>query len=601
MGKVGLESGEIKDRPEFIHVIIERMARERAHEIAVRCGDDTLTYDELSRRSSFLALRMAQEGVVPGDIVAILLERSVEIVVSILAVLKAGAAFLPLDPHYPEDRLAWMVDDAQVRLVISQSSVSHRFGSIKYKTILVDELAEEGETFPLEPALVDQDPAYVIYTSGSTGRPKGVVISHRNIHFSNQARLEYYSKQPGKFILVASIAVDGALAVIFWTLSTGGELLIAEESERKDVSKISRLIKSHQVTHIMCLPSLYSLLLEEYENLQGLQVVIVAAETCPMELVIRHEKWMPAAELFNEYGPTEATVWCTVYRCRATEIKTIVPIGKAIPCYRVYLLDEFVRPVPEGEKGEIYIAGEGIGLGYLNQPELTSQKFLRDPFHRVEVSRMYRTGDFGRLNQSGEIEFLGRLDGQVKIRGHRVELEEIQSILGKHESVKECVVLPKCDSSAHCCISAFVTLRQDFVTSESDLKLFLQKKVPEFMVPSFFFILDAMPLSPNGKIDRQKLLLMQDSSKTRVFVSPQSPMEIRLADIWKEVLQVDRAGVDDHFFDLGGDSLKALRVVSKIRSHLKIQLSLSEIFNRPTISSLGHYLQTRKPSLSTDA
>ena len=419
--------------PVPVHELFHEAAQKKPHAAAVRCGNQELDYGELDRRSGRLARVLQTMGVGPNVPVALCLDRSVEMIVGILAVLKAGGAYVPLDPTNPRQRLELILDDCQAQGAAHAAGFGWRFAiSAKVPTILVDavlpETESEMDTYEAGGS-GPQDLAYILYTSGSTGTPKGVQVTHRNLAHSTQARLSYYKDSPERFLLLSSYAFDSSVAGIFHTLTTGGTLVIPPADFRWETEQLTGLIFENKITHTLTFPSLYGEVLDGAgaDRLRSLRSVIVAGEACPRQLVNLHYEILPQASLFNEYGPTEATVWSTVFECEPGGSESSVPIGRPIANTRIYLLDRHMQPVPWAVPGELYIGGEGVARGYLNQTALTEMSFVRDPFSSNSDSRLYRTGDLARYLPDGSIEFLGRRDLQVKIRGLRVELDEIET------------------------------------------------------------------------------------------------------------------------------------------------------------------------------
>ncbi|HMQ53454.1 MAG TPA: amino acid adenylation domain-containing protein, partial [Anaerolineae bacterium] len=441
-----------------LHQLIEAIADRQPHASAVQFLQDRLTYGELERRANQVAHYLATRGVKPGTLVGICLERSLELVVAILGVLKAGGAYVPLDPAYPAERLAYIVIDTGMPLLFVPAGWSTGPALNHVETVCLAEqwpsISQHSGDRPNSPVTA-ADLAYVIYTSGSSGQPKGVPITHRNIVHSTSARLAYYPEPITTFLLLSSVAFDSSLAGLFGTLAQGGTLLLPPPGGEKDVHQIAMLTALYQVSHTLCLPSLYSLVLSYAKpgQLDSLKAVIVAGEACPVELANRHHRLLPQTALYNEYGPTEATVWATAYRVPADLTEPSVPIGRPIANTRLYLLDASRQLVPIGVPGELYIGGAGLAQGYLNRPELTQEKFIEAktlPFsldgppglHSNGLRpRLYRTGDLARYRPDGTIEFLGRVDHQVKIRGYRVELDEIEAALRQHPAVADAAVV----------------------------------------------------------------------------------------------------------------------------------------------------------------
>ena len=425
-----------------IHQLIEAQVDKTPDAPAVVFQGQTLTYGELNQWAERLAGVLRSHGVVPGERVALCLNPSLERIVSILAVFKAGAAYVPLDPAYPAARISYCLEDTNPKLLLTQRSVN--LPEMSVPLVYLDEKYAEEPSLEssVSPAQPD-DLAYIIYTSGSTGQPKGVMVSHRNLVHSTMARFQVYPEPVGRFLLLSSIAFDSSVAGIFWTLCQGGTLVLPPERIEQDLHQLASLIAQQKVTHTLCVPTLYSLLLEStnLQQLSTLRTVVVAGEACPRSLAQQHYAKLPATDLYNEYGPTETTVWCTAYRV-PTELRPgPVAIGRAIPNTQIYLLNEDLQLVPTGAVGEIYVGGDGVTRGYLNQPEKTAAVFIVPEDGGQCSPYLYKTGDLARYRADGLLEWLGRCDRQVKIRGHRIELGEIEDALREQEGVQEAVVV----------------------------------------------------------------------------------------------------------------------------------------------------------------
>lgn len=429
-----------------IHHFIEKQARAQPGKIAVAAKGQQLTYFDLNKKAEQLAARLQSLGVGANMLVGLCTERSFEMITGILAILKAGAAYLPIDPEYPKDRVAFMLEDAAVTVVLAQPELMKKLPKTAAQLVGFDEKTSR-PFVPKEVAATDL--AYLIYTSGSTGRPKGVAVTHANLVHSTTARFGFYEEQPGSFLLLSSFAFDSSVAGIFWTLCSGGTLVLPEKRIEQDMERLADIVCQNKVTHTLLLPSLYALLLQHApaEKLASLQAVSVAGEACNADLCKLHFDKMPGTSLYNEYGPTEATVWCIAHKIQPGDVDGAIPIGRPIANTQVFILDKNKQPVPVGVPGELYIGGAGIARGYLNRPQLTAQCFAHSPFtpeqsgQATHHSPLYRTGDLARYRPDGIIEFLGRADQQVKIRGYRIELNEIKAVLQKHPSVKEALVV----------------------------------------------------------------------------------------------------------------------------------------------------------------
>jgi len=588
---------------EFVHKRFELHAEKIPDAIAVKCGDQALSYRELDRRAAKLAHHLRGRGVGPETLVALYLERSLEMIVAILGVLKAGGAYVPLDAAYPRERLEFMLNDCGAAVLLTQSNLPSIKQSFAGSCVVV-RLDSDWDTIAREPAhdttlnSSENDLAYVIYTSGSTGGPKGVQVTHRNLAHSTSARLDYYDDCEEKFLLLSPFTFDSSVAVIFHALCSGGTLVLPRPEFSWESHQLTELISRNHITAILCIPSVYNELLQggDAGRLSSLRRVIVAGESCPRQLVELHHRVLPLVQLFNEYGPTEATVWSTVYRCEPRAEKGLVPIGCPITNTQLYVLDRNLGLLPIGVPGELYIAGEGVVRGYLGRAELTRQKFLPVPFEKKTDSRMYKTGDLVCWSPDGVLRFLGRLDEQVKIRGMRIELGEIEAALADHPDVKEAAVSANEGQG----LVAHVVAGDQYATSAAELSAFLESRLPAHMVPSAYRFVGSLPRTPNGKLDRPAL----SSSSRRAArptplgpVSPRDSIEARLLPIWKEVLGTESSDVTQNFFQLGGHSLSAAKLLFGIETEFNEPLSLAFIFQAPTIELMADALRSPNQSL----
>jgi amino acid adenylation domain-containing protein len=577
-----------------IHELFETQVEKTPDAIALVFKDQQWTYDELNNRANQLAHYLQKLGVGPDVLVGLCMERSMEMIVGLLGILKAGGAYVPLDPAYPKERLAFMLEDAHTAVLITQKRLIDTLPISGAILVCLDEdrgsIARES-TENLASRVTAKNLAYVIYTSGSTGRPKGVLVTQQNLVHSISARMTYYREPVTSYLLLSSLAFDSSVAGIFWTLCRGGALLLPKERAQRDLAYLIELLSNKHTSHLLSIPSLYALLLRQAEprQLVGLRTVILAGEPCPSELVACHGELLPRVSLFNEYGPTEGTVWSTVYDCRFQGLVTSVPIGRPIANTQIYILDDHQRPVPAGIAGELHIGGDGVARGYLDYSELTAEKFIPDPFSEKPGVRLYKTGDLGRYLPDGNIEFLGRIDNQVKIRGFRIELGEIESVLRQHPMVGEVVVLAREDNPGEKRLAAYVVAAPDSTPSANELRSVLQEKLPDYMVPSVFMFLDSLPLTPNGKVDR-KALPAPDQSRPELaetYTAPRTRVEQLLAQIWSDVLKLDKVGIHDNFFELGGHSLLATQVMSRIRDAFQMDIPLRTLFDKPTVEELA--------------
>jgi amino acid adenylation domain-containing protein len=584
-----------------VHRLFEEQAASGPDRTAVVFEQERLTYEQLDRRANQLANYLRKLGVGPEVFVGLCVERSIEMIVGILGILKAGGAYVPLDPSYPKERLVFILKDINAKVGITEERLASWFSGAAPNLVRLDsdwgEIEKEKTESP-ESSVGPDNLAYAIYTSGSTGNPKGVLVTHENLVHSTAARFSYYREPVESFLLLSSFAFDSSVAGIFWTLCQGGELVLPSEGLRMDLPQLTRLIRENRISHMLSLPSLYSLLLEQAkpQEIGSLRTVIVAGESCPRDLIDRHYRALPNTALFNEYGPTEGSVWSSVYMARPAEqlAQAQVPIGRPIPNMRVYLLNPKLEPTPVGAAEEIYIGGMGITRGYLNRPDLTAERFIPDPFGDVAGGRLYRTGDLARYLPDGNIDFLGRVDQQVKIRGYRIELGEIETALQQHPAIREAVVLAREDEPGNKRLVAYLVSVQESAPTMEELRSFLRQKLPEYMAPAAYVWLDSLPMTPNGKIDRRAL---PAPDKTRpeleaAFVAPRTPAEERLAAICAGALGLERVGIRDNFFDLGGHSLLAVQVVSRVRQAFAIELPLRSLFENPTVAGLAENIET---------
>ena len=571
--------------------LFDRHADHKPDSLAVTCEGSSLTYRVLNERAKRLAAYLYSLRLAPDSVVGLCAERSVEMIVGLMAILKSGAAYLPLDPAYPRDRLKLILKDAGVEVLLTQRQLREPSEWYSAKTVYLDGDLTGIDNDDSDAAhLPDpESTAYVIYTSGSTGSPKGVLVPHSSLLSSTLARTSYYTGQVEAFLLLSSISFDSSVVGIFWTLCQGGMLVIPEESSHQDPDRLVEMVWQYRISHLLCLPSLYDMILRSARviDMASLQVAIVAGEVCPADLVTHHNAALPETALFNEYGPTEGTVWSTVFDCRGHKDSESVSIGRPIPRARVYLLDRRFEPVPIGITGEIFVGGTGIACGYLNRPGQTAERFVPEPFGGQPGTRLYRTGDLARYRANTDIEFAGRTDHQVKIRGFRIELGEIEATLSSFPGVGEAVVVATGEGRNRRLVGYAVAAKGAEVATVK-MRRFLKDRLPDYMVPTAIVLMEELPLTPNGKIDR---LLLPEPEKRRPedipYETPCNPLQQVMAQIWEEVLGIEQVGVKDNFFELGGHSLMATQVVSRVREILGVELALRRIFEEPTVEGLA--------------
>ncbi|MFE1744013.1 amino acid adenylation domain-containing protein [Coleofasciculus sp. H7-2] len=615
-----------------IHQLFEEQAERTPDNIAVIFENQQLTYRELNAGANKIAYHLQKLGVKPEVVVAICVERSPEMVMGMLGILKAGGAYLPLDPVMPTGRLALMLQDAQVPVLLTQK----QFLEIPQHSAKVLCLDTDWETIPVESQNSIQKPsnlAYVIYTSGSTGTPKGVAIEHQQLlNYLNGIINRLNLPAGASYAIASTFAADLGHTVVFPALCTGGCLHIVSQERATDPEALATYFQQHPIDCLKIVPSHLSALLTASNPAHILprKRLILGGEVLSWNLIETIQKQASGCQIFNHYGPTEATVGVLTYQLehqKADCISETVPLGRPIPNTQIYILDAHFQPVPIGVPGELYIGGAGLARGYLNRPELTAQKFIANPFNQnltpqencsppqpkkfipfpsptrgglgrgglglgeKSESLLYKTGDLARYLPDGNIEFVGRIDDQVKIRGFRVELGEIEAVLSQHPSVRQSIVLLREDELGQCLV-AYIVSNSALI---HNLRSFLKEKLPEYMVPSAFVVLKALPLTPNGKIDRSALPAPETIKPVAdTFVAPRNGVEEVLAGIWIQLLKLEKVGIYDNFFDLGGHSLLIPQLLAKMRETFQIELSLRDFFDAPTIADLARSIEMKQ-------
>jgi tyrocidine synthetase-3 len=592
-------TGREYPRDNTIQQLFEQQAQTSPDRTAVIFHDKAFTYEMLNQSSNQLAKRLRKKGVKKETIVGLLLERSLEMIVSILGVLKAGSAYLPLDPQYPLERMRVILKDSNAHLLLTQDEWCSKIKFEREIVIVNDQEIYSGESSNLSSTTSPQDVAYIIYTSGSTGLPRGVIIEHVSV-----VNLVVYQYQwfgitgRDRILQFSSISFDASVEQIFVAFYSGAGLVLVDREILLDANRFEEYVLNHSVTHIHAVPSFLTTI--NNQQYKALKRIVAGGDICPPALAA---KWSTACKFYNEYGPTETTVTSIELSVdEVAESKTQLPIGKPVANTTVYILDRWQQPVPLAVTGELYIGGDGVARGYLNNPQQTHDNFQDNPFLKGE--RFYRTGDLCRWLINGNVEFLGRIDQQVKIRGFRIELREIESQLSKYDAIKDAVVVARGTSKGEKYLCAYVVARPkpgdaavhlaDTLDS-SALRDYLSEILPSYMIPSYFEFIEKIPLSPNGKVDR-KALPEPEMAAGEKYTAPGDEIETKLVEIWSDILTVkkEKIGIDANFFHLGGHSLKAVIMASRSHKELKVNIPLSEVFKNSTIRGLAEYIRYKK-------
>jgi amino acid adenylation domain-containing protein len=572
-----------------VQELFESQVERTPNAIAVSYQGEQLTYAELNARANQLAGHLRRFGVGPETLVAVCMERSAEMVTAVLGVLKAGGAYVPLDHAYPKDRLAFMLDDSRALVLLTQERLLNSLPENKALTLCIDRDWEliKSESRENPPNIASaRDLAYVIYTSGSTGRPKGVMIEHRGVINLAAAQIRGFDIHSSSRVLqFASFSFDASVSEFFTALLAGATLFLETQNALLPGPEFAELVRSLGITTVTLPPSVLAAL--PSESLPNLRTIVTAGEACSKEIVSR---WQAGRSFINAYGPTESTVCATMGNCVDADQKP--SIGRPIDNVRVYLLDEQMHPVPVGVSGELHIASDGLARGYINRPELSAEKFIPNPFDDEPGGRLYKTGDRARYLPDGQIDFLGRIDNQVKVRGYRIEPGEIEQVFKQYPTVMDIVVIVREDMPGDKRLVAYLAARSGQVLEAGDLRNFGKEKLPQYMMPAAFVVLQSLPLTPNGKVDRKALPAPEkaDAGADAPYLPPQTELERIVTDIWQHVLQIEHVGLNDNFFDLGGHSLLMIQVQGKLRAALKRNISITDLFKYPNVSDLVAYL-----------
>ncbi|HEX9936892.1 MAG TPA: amino acid adenylation domain-containing protein, partial [Longimicrobium sp.] len=581
-------------RDACVHELFEAQVERTPGAVALVYENEEVTYAQLNARANRLAHHLRGLGAAPDVRVGICVERGTEMVVAVLATLKAGAAYVPLDPEYPEERLSYMLRDSAPVVLLTQRSLSQRFdgSGVPIEVLDGDAAAWSGrpDSNPRRGALTPENLAYVIYTSGSTGQPKGVMNGHRGVINLLAWGERHWELTAGDAVLQrTSLSFDVSVRELFSPLLAGARLVLLRPGGQREVDYLVDVARRQEVSTMVLTVSHMQAFLEHpgLEECSSLRRIVLGGESIAVGMVAELRARLPGARLYHEYGPTEATVTSTARICGAEGEAPGASIGKPVSNARVYLLDARGEPVPVGVAGELYVGGAGVARGYLGRPELTAERFVADPFSADPGARMYRTGDLGRWLADGTVEFLGRVDTQVKVRGYRIEPGEIEARLLERDGVSEAVVVAREDGAGNRRLVAYVVGGVD----AGVLREHLRRELPDYMVPAAFVALERLPLTPSGKLDRRALPAPELASAGERYVAPRTPTEEVLAEIWAELLVAERVGRHDHFFELGGHSLLAVRVVSRVRQVLGVEASPRDVFERPVLADFARGLR----------
>ncbi|MFN6153015.1 MAG: amino acid adenylation domain-containing protein [Dolichospermum sp.] len=588
-----------------IHELFEQQVERNPDAVAVAFEEQQLTYDELNCRANQLAHCLRSLGVGADVLVGICVERSLLMIVGLLGILKAGGAYVPLDPDYPQERLSFMLADTQIKVLLTQQNLVEKLQKHQVKLVCLDTdspvIAQCSQDNAIAPPIADVQAtnlAYVIYTSGSTGQPKGVEVVHRGVNRLLFGVDYVHLDETQRFLQIAPISFDASTFEIWGALLHGGKCVLFPESI-PTAKSLSEEIHKHGITVLWLTSALFnSIIDDDPQALSGIKQLLIGGEALSLAHVNRAFETLPFTQIINGYGPTESTTFTCCYpipRKIETTIESI-PIGSPIANTQVYILDDYLQPVPVGVPGELHVGGAGLARGYLNRPELTQEKFIPNPF---DNSKLYKTGDLARYLPDGNIEYLGRIDHQVKIRGFRIELGEIEAVLSQHEDVQISCVIVREDTPGETCtersrskqLVAYIVPQKDVTLTTSELRQFLGNKLPGYMIPSAFVMLDSLPLTPNGKIDRHALKAPAHTSNSDGFIEVRNQLELKLLQIWSNILKIDKIGVQDNFFDLGGHSLLAPYLMTKIKQQIGKDIPVKDLFQNPTIEQLAAIIQ----------
>lgn len=573
-----------------VHELFSQQAARTPDAPAVLIGANWLTYEELERKSNQMAHALLQLYVTRETLVAVCLDRHAGLLIALLGIMKAGAAYVPLDPAFPRDRLEWMLADSGAAIIVTEDKFASEFTQSSATLLLLDAVSQQSDKTP--PTFsANSHLAYVIYTSGSTGRPKGVQIQHQSVvNFLLSFREKLQITATDTLVAVTTLSFDIAGLELFLPLISGARLVVADRETTRDGFKLAQLLQESEATVMQATPTTWRLLLTAGWKPNNSFCALCGGEAMPVELAA---SLLDGVKLWNVYGPTETTIWSAVKKVKQKE--DALSIGREIANTSIYILDNAGNPVPEGIIGELFIGGIGLARGYWQKAALTAERFVPHPFSKEPGERLYRTGDLARWLPNGEIEFLGRLDYQVKIRGFRIELGEIEVVLESHPAIAQAIVQVIGDTQVDKKLVAYLVVKSDAEKPTLEvLGSYMLTKLPDYMLPSAWMFLDAMPLTLNNKIDRRALPIPSQSDDQVDYTAPRNAIEEALTYIWQELLPVERVGVTNNFFQLGGHSLLAAQVHARIRKVFSIDLALRELFDTVTIEKMAQLLVTRE-------
>ncbi len=594
-----------------LHQLFEATVEQEPEAIAMHFKDQQMTYRELNFRANQLAHYLRRQGVGPEVCVGICMERSPEMVIGLMGILKAGGAYLPLDPGYPMERLAFMLRDTQAQVLLTQRSLLDL--PLEHEAVAIcldlngEILAQESSENPRS-EVTSNNLAYVIYTSGSSGRPKGVAIRHHGI-VNNviDINIRFGISSRDRVLALSSLSFDMSVYELLGILTTGGAIVLPEAQKERDANHWSQLILQHKVSLWSSAPSLLKMLIEYVEehpepHFAHLRIALLAGDWIPVAMPGQLKAFAPEVEIISLGGATEVSIYSTTHLVDVSDTKRkSIPYGRPMANQQAYVLDNHMQIVPIGAVGELYFGGEGLARGYLNRPDLSAERFIPNPFSSEAGARLYKTGDLVRYQPDGNLELLGRIDQQVKIRGLRIELGEIEMTLKEQLSVKEAVTLVREDHSGNKYLVAYIVPQQGEIFDLAQLKNTLRKSLPIYMVPSFFVLLNVLPLSPNGKIDRNALPAPETEKSEELFVAPRNPIEEVVARIWIDVPGLELTSIHDNLFEHGGTSLQAIQMRSQLRETFLIDLPLHLFFDALTVAKLATLIEQIAREAHVDA